>query len=121
MYDLCKITTPAEPVVTPAIDIHETPTGLVLTADMPGITIASLHVAVENNVLEIRGQPAAGISADVKPLYAEYRVGQYHRSFILGDDVETDEIKASLDDGVLTLELPRARRLRPRKIEVSGT
>jgi HSP20 family protein len=89
---------------TPPIDIHEGPEGLVLEADLPG--------AIEKN-LRIELAPEAA-----RLLHEEYRLGDYQRSFILGDEVDRDRITAELTNGVLRLFLPKADRKRTRRIEI---
>lgn len=122
MFEICKIepTKRTRTVFSPNIDIHETDDGLILTADLPGVKREDLSVDVKNSVLEIRAKGTAIPPPNAKLVYAEYRSGDFQRSFILSEDVEIDEIRAELKDGVLTLFVPKAKRLRPRTIPVSA-
>jgi HSP20 family molecular chaperone IbpA len=105
---------------TPAIDIHETPNGLVLEADLPGTTEPSLLVQLEDNVLTLEAGVDPGLPEGVKALYLEFLPTPFARSFILSDDVDRSAIAATLNQGVLRLDLPRTERQRTRRIEVKG-
>jgi HSP20 family molecular chaperone IbpA len=117
-----KVPTPKvvgqENVYTPALDIHENADGLVLEADLPGVKSEGLEVRVEDNVLHIFGKAAWPIPTDARLLYEELRPGDFYRSFILSDEVDTERIAAEFNHGVLRLKLPKAAKARPRKIEV---
>ena len=106
-----------ERYVTPPVDIYEMPEGLVVTADVPGVTKENLDVRVDNHVLTIRGQSNHTPSAD--PTYREYELVNYFRQFELSDKVDEGSITADLQHGVLTLTLPKAAEAKPRKITVA--
>ncbi len=108
----------AENLYTPPLDIQETADGLVLEADLPGVPPDQLEVRVEDNVLTIYGRVTWPMPEGSRLLYEELHPGDYYRSFILSDEVETEKISADFDQGVLRLKLPRAAKARPRKIEV---
>jgi HSP20 family protein len=103
---------------TPPIDIFETDEGLVLRADLPGVTADSLELQVQDNKLTLFGRVEADLPPEDRLVHQEYQVGDFLRSFILSDDVDHDRITARFNDGVLELTLPRAERAKPRKIEV---
>jgi len=103
---------------TPPIDIFETEAGLVLRADLPGVTAESLELQVQDNKLTLFGRVQGDLPPDQRLTHQEYHVGDFLRSFILSDDVDHDRITARLADGVLELTLPRAERAKPRKIQV---
>lgn len=107
-------------VCQPPVDIQETPEGLILKADLPGVTKDALELVVEDNILKIFGRSTAESPANFQPVHHEFRIGDFYRSFILGDEVDADAIKAELEDGVLTLRLPK-RQTRPRRIELDVT
>lgn len=107
-------------VRTPPIDIFETPEGLVLRADLPGVAPDSLELQIQDNKLSLFGRVGAPVIEGAKILHEEYHVGDFVRSFILSDDVDHDRITAKLAEGVLELTLPRAKKAEPRKIEVQG-
>jgi HSP20 family molecular chaperone IbpA len=103
----------------PDVDIYETPEGLWLWADMPGVDEGSLEVQVDDGVLSIEGRVALQEYDNLNPVYTEYNVGNYSRRFSLSNEIDTEHIKARMTQGVLTLELPKAERAKPRRIAVS--
>lgn len=103
----------------PSIDIYETPEGLVLYADVPGVTKDGLELQVQDNRLTLFGRVADTASVEGQVVHEEYRVGDFLRSFILSGEVDHDNVKANLTHGLLRVELPRANRTRPRRIEVT--
>ena len=103
----------------PPIDIHEGPDGLILEADIPGATEQGLHVQLEDNVLNLYARIEPRVPKDAGLIHEEYRLGDYHRSFILSDEVDRDRITAELKNGVLRVLLPRADRVRTRRIEIT--
>lgn len=106
-----------ERYVTPPVDIYEMPDGLVVMADVPGVTQDHLDVRVDSHILTIRGQATHTLPAE--PTYHEYELVNYFRQFELSDKVDTGKISADLKHGVLTLTLPRAEEAKPRKIAVA--
>ena len=104
----------------PPVDVYENDDGIVLSADMPGVTKEGLEVVVDKNVLTIKGSMADIIPHDIKPLYAEFGAREYERAFTLGPDVDAHRIEASMSAGVLKLFIPKSEDVRPRKIEVKA-
>ena len=120
-----EVSSPAEQtkpglVFTPAVDIFENDKALVLLADLPGVDRADLDVDIEDRQLTITGK-VSELEDRFKPIYAEYGIGGYSRSFRLGDTIDQSKISASLKDGVLTLMLPKAEQLKPRKVEITSS
>jgi HSP20 family molecular chaperone IbpA len=105
---------------TPPIDIHESPEGLTLEADLPGATERNLHIQLEDNVLRLYAKIDSPAPEGARLVHEEYRLGDYHRSFILSDDVDRERISAELKNGVLRLILPKAERARTRRIEIKS-
>ena len=105
-----------ERYVGPPVDIYETQEGLVVLADMPGVSQEALEVRVDQNVLTIRGQ--AGHAVPGEGTYREYALVNFFRQFELSDNVDQSRISADLKCGVLTLQLPKAEEAKPRQIEV---
>ena len=103
---------------TPPIDIHESPEGLTLEADLPGATESNLFIQLEDNVLSLHARIEPPAPEGARLLHEEYRVGDYYRSFILSDEVDRERITAELRNGVLRLILPKADRARARRIEI---
>ena len=108
-------------VFTPPIDIFETPTGLVLRADLPGVSLDTLELQVQNNRLTLFGRVAPAASDGARLLHQEYHEGDYLRSFILSDNVDHERITAKLTNGVLEVFLPHAPEAEARRIQVSGS
>lgn len=106
-----------ERYVTPAVDIYEMSEGLVVMADLPGVSPDHLDVRVDNNILTIRAE--AGHAHPAEPTYREYQLENYFRQFELSDKVDQGKISADLKHGVLTLTLPKAEDAKPRKIVVA--
>ncbi|HIE97938.1 MAG TPA: Hsp20/alpha crystallin family protein [Planctomycetes bacterium] len=102
----------------PPIDIYETNDGLVLYADLPGVTTEGLELQVQDNRLALFGRVRNDQDGRAM-LHEEYKVGDFLRSFILSDEVDHEHISARLNNGVLRVELPRTQRTEPRKIQVS--
>ena len=102
----------------PSIDIYETEDGLVLYADLPGVSREGLDLQVQDNRLTLFGHIGRKHHDDGTVLHQEYQEGDFLRSFILSDEVDHDRISARLTNGVLRLELPRAARGETRRIEV---
>ncbi|MCB0169886.1 MAG: Hsp20/alpha crystallin family protein [Anaerolineae bacterium] len=104
----------------PRADIYETEEALVLLADMPGVDQNTLDITLEKNVLSIRGLVETQNPDNYNLAYAEYEVGDYERNFTLSDGIDTDNISASLKNGVLQINLPKAGPAKARKINVSA-
>ena len=103
---------------TPPIDIYDTDDGLVLLADLPGVTAESLDLQVQDNKLALFGHVAGSLPPGAKLIHQEYPVGDFLRSLILSDDVDHERITAKLTNGVLEVFLPKATRTQPRRIQV---
>lgn len=102
----------------PVTDIFETDQNLTLVIEMPGVAKDDVSVNVENDVLEIDGRVDFSKYESLQPIYTEYNVGHYKRSFSLSDKIDQGAINAGMEDGVLTLVLPKAEQAKPRKIRI---
>ncbi len=111
---------PSRAVITAPIDIYETEEGLVLMADLPGVTTDTLELQVQDNKLTIFGRVSPVAPPGARLLHREYEQGDFLRSFILSDEVDYDGITAKLNNGVLEVNLPRMPRAEPRRIQVDG-
>jgi HSP20 family molecular chaperone IbpA len=103
----------------PATDIFETDQALIVIMEMPGVGKENVDVRVENDVVTIDGRIDFSKYEGIQPIYTEYNVGNYVRSFQLSSKIEQGRISAELKDGVMTLMLPKAERAKPRKIAVA--
>jgi HSP20 family protein len=104
----------------PEVDIEESSDSLRLWADMPGVKQDDVEVTLNSGVLTIVGRVSIDTYQNLSPLYTEYNVGNYFRQFELNQDIEHQEIKATMRDGVLELTLPKSERARPKRIEVKA-
>lgn len=106
------------PVYIPAVDIYESEDALVLVADMPGVGSDNVSIDIRDNQLTLRGTIQLEPGDKERLLLQEYGVGDYFREFALGRTIDQAKIEASMKDGVLTLTLPKADIVKPRKITV---
>jgi len=109
---------PERSYLAPDVDIYETERGYTLQADMPGVAKGNLDITLENNTLTIVGHRAEQVP-DVTVLYRESRPASFRRMFELDPAVDPGKIRAQMNQGVLTLELPKAERELPKKIAVT--
>jgi len=106
------------PTWSPPVDIHETKDAYVLYAEMPGVRKDGLDITVEGTTLTIVGrraeQPPPGtvVHRESKPV-------DYRRVFELDPTIDTARIRARVEQGVITVELPKAERVKPRKIKIA--
>ena len=104
---------------TPAVDILELPTELVLMLDMPGVKPADVEINFERGELTVQGKRQRG-ECKGECLVEEVEVGDYYRAFLISHDVAADKVGAELKNGVLTIHLPRTEAALPRRIAVKG-
>jgi HSP20 family protein len=102
----------------PYADIYETEDALAVVLEMPGVEKKDLNLALENDVLKVDGRIDFAKYESMEPVYTEYNVGHYARSFTLSNKIDQDKISANLEEGVLTLTLPKAKHAQPRKIAI---
>jgi HSP20 family protein len=100
--------TRTEPVFMPPTDIIETTSGVQMVLDMPGADPDSLDVTLDNRVLRISARSASSAPDGFALVHAEYRDGNYERSFTVSEPIDAAKIEAVLKDGVLRLTLPKA-------------
>jgi HSP20 family molecular chaperone IbpA len=107
-----------EATLIPAVDIFEDAQGITLKADLPGVSRDRLSIQVDKDTLSIEGDVQIDIPDGTEPLYADLRATHFRRSFTLSQELEADRISAQLNDGELTLHVPKRAEVQPRKIEV---
>jgi HSP20 family molecular chaperone IbpA len=105
-------------VFLPTADIYETDGALNVVLEMPGVEKNSVDIRVEDGVLKIDGRLDFSKYQGLQPLYTEYNVGHYSRSFRLPSRIDQNKIAAELKDGVLSLVLPKVEEAKPRTIQV---
>ena len=106
-------------VFVPSADIYETQDALTVILEMPGVEKNNVDVRVEDGVLSVLGKLDLSKYQGLQPLYVEYNVGHYSRSFQLPSKVDQSKIAAELKDGVLSLTLPKVEQAKPRTIQVT--
>ena len=104
--------------MAPAIDVFENEDGIVLRADLPGVTKESLDVRVEGETLTIAGEVSLGEAKTLGSVYAEIGVASYRRELVLSRDLDSAHIDAAIKDGVLQVRVPKLEAARPRRIPV---
>jgi HSP20 family molecular chaperone IbpA len=112
-----ELTIPAR-VFMPDADIYESEDALTVILEMPGVEKDHVDIRVENDVLSVEGRLDLSKYQGLVPLYTEYNVGHYARSFQLSNKVDQTKIAAAMKDGVLSLTLPKAEQAKPRKIDI---
>ena len=105
-------------IFVPSADIYETTNGLNVVLEMPGVDKNSVDIRVEDDVLKVDGKLDFSKYQGLQPLYTEYNVGHFSRSFRLSNKIDQGKIAAELNDGVLSLMLPFAEKAKPRSIQV---
>jgi HSP20 family protein len=106
---------------TPAVDIKETDTAFVITADIPGVDPKDIEVNMENGVLTIRGERKEEKEEEREGYKRIERVrGTFYRRFSLPDTADAEKISAKSKNGVLEITIPKQEKVQPRKIAVEG-
>jgi len=113
-----EATIPAR-IFLPNTDIYETEDALTVVMEMPGVEKEHTELTLEDGVLSVSGRIDFSKYEKLQPIYTEYNIGFYRRSFSLSpSSIDEHKITADMKDGVLTLTLPKAERVKPRKIQV---
>ena len=104
-----------ERTLLPPVDIFEEDDAIHVVADMPGVSKEALTIEVDGTVLTIYGDMQIEMPEGISATYAEVRGSRYYRRFTLGQEVETDGITAEINNGVLSVVLPKkeSHRRRP--------
>ncbi len=105
-----------------ALDMYETDEDLVVKAALPGVSPENVDVTIEGDRLRIEGEVKADEEMDKGKIHVrERRYGKFSRAILLPTEVQTDKAKAEFKDGVLTLTLPKAEEMKPKRIKISTT
>jgi HSP20 family molecular chaperone IbpA len=104
----------------PRADIYETDDSLVIVADMPGVDEKSVEITLEKNVLSLKGYVEFDRPENFGLAYAEYEIGDFERNFTLSDEIDRDNITATIKDGVLRVTLAKAGPAKTKKIDVKS-
>jgi HSP20 family protein len=103
---------------SPYTDIHETERAVVVTMEVPGVGKDAIDIQLDKGVLTVKGTIDPTRYESVRPLYTEYNVGNFVRTFTVSPKVDAANISAAVADGVLTIELPKAKEALARRIAV---
>lgn len=103
----------------PATDIFETDDALTLLLEVPGVSKANVEVQIEHDVLRVEAKIDYASYKEIEPIYTEYNIGHYARTFTLPNKIDRDAITAQVESGVLTLTLPKVKEAQPRRIAVN--
>ena len=107
-----------EQFIAPAATVLETADGYTLEVEMPGVSKENLDMWVENNELTITGRRAMP-SVEGTLIHRESRAENFRRTFELDPSIDAGKISAKIEQGVVSLTLPKAEQVKPRKITVA--
>lgn len=107
----------SEQFVTPVSSVIEDGDAYILSVEMPGVNKEGLEISIENNELTITGRRSLP-EIDGTLVHRESRTENFRRAFELDPSIDTAKISARIDQGILTLTLPKAEKVKPRKITV---
>ncbi len=106
-------------VFVPATDIYERGELIYVLCDVPGVDEKNVDISLENDVLTITAHQDSQKVEGYELLHQGYVDGIYQRSFTVTDGIDREKIKAKLNNGVLSVKLPKAENLKPKKITVN--
>ena len=109
---------PSESYLSPSASVSETTDGYLLEVEMPGVNKEGLEISIENNELTLTGRRSLP-AVEGNLIHRESRRENYRRAFELDPSIDGNRITAKIEQGVVTLTLPKAEHVKPRKITVS--
>ena len=110
--------TDSHPAWSPLVDIYETKDAYILCAEMPGVRKDGLEITLEGSTLTVAGR-RADQQLTGNPLHVESKGADYRRIFELDPTIDTAKVRARVEQGVVTIQLPKAERVKPRKIKIA--
>ncbi|MBF0362395.1 MAG: Hsp20/alpha crystallin family protein [Oligoflexia bacterium] len=96
-------------IFAPDVDISENKELITMVVEMPGVSKNNVTIKLENDVLNINGKINSDNYKDMRAIYSEYNIGHYERNFNLSESIDKGNIKAKMENGVLTLILPKSK------------
>ncbi len=103
----------------PAIDLYDKKDRFIVKAELPGIEKKDINVNIDGDTLTIKGQTQKDNEVKEKDYYYNERVfGSFYRSISLPENVQKENVKASYKDGILTIELPKSKKVQPKGIDI---
>ena len=103
---------------SPYADIHENDRAVIVALEVPGVDKDAIDIQLEKGVLTVKGTVNAAKYESLRPIYSEYNIGNYVRTFAVSPKIDASAISATVTDGVLRIELPKAKEALPRRIAV---
>jgi HSP20 family protein len=104
---------------TPSVDIYETESALVLTAEVPGIEENNIEIKIEDNTLSLKGERNFEKETNEENYHRiERSYGSFYRSFTIPRNVDQEKIKAEQDSGVLRITMPKKPEAKPKTVKV---
>jgi len=110
--------TAEEITLTPDTDIYESKEGVTLFLDLPGVSKKTLDIDVDQDILTIKGKIDLTTAKNMQPTYIDVRANVFERRFTLGDELDSSQIEAKLDQGALKISIPRLEKHQPKKITI---
>ena len=104
---------------SPYTDIHETEQVVVVSMEMPGVDKSSIDIRLDKGVLTVKGAIDSQRYESLRPIYSEYNVGNFVRTFTVSTKIDSARITANVADGVLTVALPKAAEALAKRISVN--
>ena len=105
--------------IRPVVDIYQTREGYVLEAELPGVSKDGVSIQLEGNLLTVEGRRTAPALPESEFFYRESSAADFRRVFELDPAIDAGKISARMEQGILTLTLPKAEAAKPRKIAVA--
>lgn len=102
----------------PPVNVVEDTNGITLFADLPGVPKDKLSLQVETDTLTIEGEVSLPLPDGIESIHAEVSLPRYRRVFTLSKELDTEQVAAEFNNGVLKLRIPKAAHAQPRKIEI---
>ena len=103
--------------ISPAVDIYETDTALVMILDMPGVYKDEIKVHIDKGIITITGSAKIPRKGDFR--YLEFRPSNFKRSFELGSEIDQEKIQADYNQGVLTINMPKQEEAKQKEITIN--
>jgi len=104
---------------SPYTDIHETANAVIVTMEMPGVDKSAVDIRLDKGVLTVKGTVDAAKYEALQPIYSEYNVGNFSRTFTVSTKIDSGAISASMADGVLAVTLPKVAETVAKRIAVN--
>ena len=104
---------------SPYTDIHETPSAVLVSMEMPGVDKGLIDIRLDKGVLTVKGSIDPGRYESLRPIYTEYNVGSFVRTFTVSTKIDSAAISAVMADGVLTVSLPKGAEAVAKRIAVN--